>query len=248
MRESKTLIGLPIISVTEGEEVGRSARLVIDPKSFDARFLVVEDKGWHEEAKLLPYAKILGVTEVIMIEKKGDIEKAGNFPEAKHLLEEMANPSGLRVITRDGVYLGTVEEFFLNVNTGKITAFKISDSKNPEKPFMSSEPVITLAKVLIVESSPDKYFFATPENVQETAESESGKIRGFVTPDAPAAPPEQNGKPSTYDLLVGKTVAKTIILPSGEILINEGETITNEIIERAKQTDKILELSFNIEA
>ena len=54
MKKSVEILGLPIISITEGRELGMSKTLLIDAKNGAVAAITIEDEDWYRGVKLLP--------------------------------------------------------------------------------------------------------------------------------------------------------------------------------------------------
>ncbi len=49
-----------------------------------------------------------------------------------------------------------------------------------------------------------------------------------------------------HDFLLGKTVKKDLIADSGTVIIKAGQTITEDVLSKAKKANKYLELGFYV--
>ncbi len=61
MKKSVHILGLPIISITEGKELGISKSLVIDAAKGMITALVIEDEDWYRGVKILPYTSVIAI-------------------------------------------------------------------------------------------------------------------------------------------------------------------------------------------
>lgn len=53
MKKSEEFLGLPIISITEGRELGVSKSLLIDAEHGSVAAIIIEDKDWYRGVKIL---------------------------------------------------------------------------------------------------------------------------------------------------------------------------------------------------
>ena len=61
MKKSVEILGLPIISITEGRELGMSKTLLIDAKNGLVAALTIEDEDWYRGVKLIPYESVIAI-------------------------------------------------------------------------------------------------------------------------------------------------------------------------------------------
>ena len=91
MKKSIEILGLPIISITEGRELGISKSLLIDAKQGSVAAITIEDDDWYRGVKLIP----------LNLEEAGDYER---------LLVENIRVIGTKAITKSGRIQGNVTE------------------------------------------------------------------------------------------------------------------------------------------
>ena len=76
MKKSIDMLGLPIISITEGRELGVSKSLVIDAEQGIVAALVIEDEDWYRGVKVMPFKAVSAIGEdAIIINNSSDILK-----------------------------------------------------------------------------------------------------------------------------------------------------------------------------
>ena len=63
MKKSAEFIGLPVISISEGKELGKVKELLINAASgiVSALVLEIDEKKWYLGAKLIPFESIAGI-------------------------------------------------------------------------------------------------------------------------------------------------------------------------------------------
>ena len=87
MKKSVDILGLPVISINEGLELGTAKSLVINPAQGSVAALVVDDGKWYLGAKLLPFAAVTGIGEsAITVETAANVVPAANTPDLEKLL------------------------------------------------------------------------------------------------------------------------------------------------------------------
>ncbi len=148
LRGSKEITGLPVVSIEEGEEIGKVRMLIPDPHKPEIIGVVIEDKEWFRGAKIVTFEKIFGIGEsAVTVVNKEQLSKVDSFPEVEDVLLRGITLLGSRVLTKKGEFLGRVDEFYIEMD-GKIVAYEI-DMENDVK-FLPSEEVLTVGKGIII--------------------------------------------------------------------------------------------------
>ena len=130
MKKSIEILGLPIISITEGRELGVSKTLLIDAKNGVIAALTIEDDDWYRGVKLIPYEAIIAIGEdavtITHSENILNLEEAGDY---ERLLVENIRIIGTKAITKTGRIQGKVTEVFVGEG-GRIEKCEITASDN----------------------------------------------------------------------------------------------------------------------
>lgn len=163
MLKSKKFIGMPVISLEEGQHIGKIKDLVINPTTKMVAALLIEQKGWFKEQKFIPYSKVASVgDDVATIEQSTSVQKGTNLPEIVQLTKDKYSLIGCNVIAENGRVLGQVEEYFIDATTGNILGLEISSSMLSSlisgRAFLDVALIRTIGKELIVTNNdaPDK--------------------------------------------------------------------------------------------
>ena len=114
MQKSVDILGLPVISITEGRELGMSKTLLIDAPNRVVAAVTIEDEDWYRGVKLIPYDNVIAVGEdAVTINNSENIltlDAAGDF---ETLLDDNIRVIGTKAITRTGVIQGNITEIFI---------------------------------------------------------------------------------------------------------------------------------------
>lgn len=158
MRKSKKFIGMPVISLAEGQQLGTVKGLVVDPVQQKVAALIIEQKGWFSEQKFAPYGKVRSVgTDAITIDQSTMVEKGSSLPDILKLYKEKAAIIGYKVLVENGSQLGVVDEYFIDDLTGEIVGLELSgnffNSLIMGKSFLDISYVKTIGKELVVTSA-----------------------------------------------------------------------------------------------
>ena len=114
MKKSVDILGLPVISITEGRELGMSKTLLIDAPNRIVAAITIEDEDWYRGVKLIPYDNVIAVgDDAVTINNSENIltlDAAGDF---ETLLDDNIRVIGTKAITRTGVIQGNITEIFI---------------------------------------------------------------------------------------------------------------------------------------
>ncbi|WP_276839197.1 PRC-barrel domain-containing protein [Anaerovibrio lipolyticus] len=321
MKKSVEIIGLPVISITEGRELGMSKGLLVDAKNGAIAAIIIEDEDWYRGVKLLPYSSVVAIGEdavtVVNSETILTLENAGDY---ETMMDENVKVIGTKAITKSGTIQGNVVEIYVGEG-GKIEKCEIeaadgslseitsdqisifgkqvtiidSEKKTNElsaAPAESTEvaveaPVVEepAAEAPVVEepaeeapaeapaeeTQPEEEPAAEEPVVEEPAEEapveeapaeeaqpEEEPAAEEVKEEEPAPEPvaahdsmHQAANNTTIDrqrkFILGKTARRTLTSPTGVVIVNEGDPITEEVIQRAQLSNMFVPLTLNVQ-
>lgn len=251
MKETKEITGLPVISINGGNNVGRVDGLVVNAGNKSVDYLLVSPEPWYGEARILEFSNVIGIGEFAVTTKDAsNVVPAGSKQDARELLDEKVDIIGTRVMTDRGKIIGTVEEYFIDPESGKISGCRLA-GKGAEAETIPDDNILTLAGNMIIVTDGEK---------------------GKPTPKPSAAPPTVTGKTDTpasageekaakegeedekpvqvfeehqRKYLLGRTATKEIKDEKGNVLIKDGEEITAELVEKVSAAGKYIELTMN---
>ena len=308
MKKSIEIIGLPVISITEGRELGMSKTLLIDAKNGTIAAITIEDEDWYRGVKLLPYSSVIAIGEdavtVTNSENILTLEDAGDY---EAMMDANIKIIGTKAITKSGTIQGKVVEIYVGDN-GKIEKCEIEARDGSLSEITSDQISIFGKQVTVIDSDLEKKTeliapkapaeaVAAPKAEEkpaaepkaeapkaEPAKAEAPKAEPkqeanpaepkAVPAPAPKAEPKQEAKPAPKAepakaeapkadpsiqmadkateerhrrFLLGKTVTRKITTDSGVVLVNEGDTVTEEVLQKVKIANKFIDLSMNVQ-
>ncbi|WP_347489669.1 PRC-barrel domain-containing protein [Desulfoscipio sp. XC116] len=155
MRKSKQFISMPVISLEEGQQIGIIKGLVVDPGLKRVAALIIEQKGWFNDQKFIPYSNVHSVGEdAVTIRQGAMIQKGGNLPEIISLTKNKVKISGARVVTESGTLLGEADDYYVNQASGEMIGMEFSGSfingLYSGKAFLDINHILTIGKDMIV--------------------------------------------------------------------------------------------------
>ncbi|UZJ80415.1 PRC-barrel domain-containing protein [Fictibacillus sp. KU28468] len=241
MKKSNQFVGLPIISINEGAEIGTVKSLVINAQQGSVDFLTVEHEDWQISVRAVPFKKIVGVGEfAVTIEDRNSIFDLTEIPIANELVQKKISISGARVIDRKGQLLGEVGEFYINEDNGSILGLTIG--MNDKEAVLKSEFVVTFGRdLIVVKEESQLHFLNEPEQLIEPEQTlEELTLDRFANEDPL--------KEKQLELLNGKRASKDIYSKTGNLIIPSGTLLSREDIVKAREEGPsvMVELSMNV--
>lgn len=256
MKKTVEIMGLPIISVSEGIELGTAQCLVIDGAQRKLVALAVDDGKWYKAAKLLPLTDVLGIGEsAITVEASDKIVALEQAPELEKLLEAGVSIVGTRVLSKGGQWLGIVEEITLDENSGAIVSLAIESDSDGAVEAVAADRVYTFAKEVTIISDAAK---AAPLAAAPELAKPAAVIQAPPAPEAAAVAVEPVEAAAADDaahkieekskrFMIGKKATRKIQTDSGLVIVEQGGEITEEVIQKAKLANKFVELTMSVQ-
>lgn len=269
MKKSTDILGLPVISIMEGKELGNVKGLVINPNGGIVTALVRDEIKWYLEAKLLPFSAITGVGEyAVTIEDSSSVASITTAPEFEKLLSDDIKVIGTKVLTKSGRIQGKVTEILID-DAGQITACEIEDVSG-QSAEIPAQRILTYGKdVLIIKETTDEQqpvaaATLVQSSVQPIAEPEpvaavpaapaADAAPAIAEVPAPAAATNEGNADAARKFddkhrkyLLGKKANRRIETDNGMVIIDQGGEITEEVLQKAKLAGKFVELSMSIQ-
>jgi uncharacterized protein YrrD len=261
VKKSIEIIGLPIISIIEGTELGTVKSLLINPKDGSVTILI-DDAKWYWGAKFLPLSVVTGLGQyAITIENSDAILTLTDAPEVEQLIVADLKVIGTKVLTRNGLIQGKVTEILID-NSGKIVACEI-ENINGEITSIDAQQILTFGKDVLIISDENEIVIKKPVATPVTSSPETASVIQTVVsetkpPVIPVVEQEAPSVPANDDsakkfdeknrrYLLGKKASRRIETDNGLLIVEEGGEITEEVLQKAKLTGSFVELSMNIQ-
>lgn len=268
MKKSVDILGLSIISIGEGKELGTAKDLVIDAAKGEVSAIVVEDGKWYLGAKILPFNMIQGIGEyALTIETDSVVTPLSSEGEIISLLEKDIRVKGTKVLTKGGKMHGQVVEILIDEQSGKITGCEVK-LVNGDTAVIPAEQVITFGKdVLIIRAENGGVAENSDSSVPTVSEPGVQTLPSQIVAEPhlvskvvleSATNPEPAGEilgkkdvnkkfdEKQQKFVLGKKSTRRIEADNGELVVDKGEEITNMVIQKAKHNGKFIELTMSI--
>lgn len=319
MKKSVEIIGLPVISITEGRELGMSKGLLVDAKNGAIAAIIIEDEDWYRGVKLLPYSSVVAIGEdavtVVNSETILTLENAGDY---ETMMDENVKVIGTKAITKSGTIQGNVVEIYVGEG-GKIEKCEIEASDGSLSEITSDQISIFGKQVTIIDSEKktNELSAAPAESAEVAVEAPAVEEPAVEAPvveepaeeapveeapveeaqpeeepvveepaeeapveETPAEEPQPEEEPAAEEVkeeeeepapepvaahdsmhqaannttidrqrkfILGKTARRTLTSPTGVVIVNEGDPITEEVIQRAQLSNMFVPLTLNVQ-
>ncbi|MFC4184751.1 PRC-barrel domain-containing protein [Saccharococcus thermophilus] len=270
MKNSAQIIGLPIISISDGAQIGKVKTLVINPEKGSLDFLTVEQEDVQLSLKAIPFKKVVGIGEfAVTVENVHDVIDLSEIPIANQLVNKQIRIKNTKAMTRKGQLLGEVTEFFVDEETGEIIGVELR--VGDRQAVLPSASILTYGKdILVVSEDAPQSLLDEARSLISRQEGEAAAEDAFDEQTAPeqeevsawhsnieAMVEEAENiealqalREKQIALLRGKRVTKDIFDKNGNVLIAAGTVLTEEHIQKAQDEGPsvIVDLSMNVEA
>lgn len=115
MKTSQQVIGLPVVSITDGNEIGKVKSLMINAVKGKVDFFVIDSAVRSLAGGVIPVDKVLGIgADALTIMAAEDVCDIAGSPEAIGLLQKNVAIRGTRVLTRKGSLAGVAGDIHLD--------------------------------------------------------------------------------------------------------------------------------------
>jgi len=257
MKPTKEIIGLRIISILDGTQVGVVKDFVLNPQGKTLDFVIVDQPTDIFGAKVIAFADILGLGEfAVTIPHAGVIQDVTQNIDAQNLLKQDTRVLGTKVLTKKGQLIGEVTEVLIDEETGRIAACLFESQGQMHQ--VGVEQVITLGKeLLIVEimEPNSENQIQTPDVSVLIEDADFAEETDFAREVDSIEEVVSFGETETgfnlfeqrqLQYFIGKKVEKDIALDNAEIL-RAGERITPDIVTHITARSTLMEVTSHLQ-
>ncbi len=269
-KKSVEILNLPIISITEGRELGMSKTLLIDAKNGVVAAITIEDEDWYRGVKLLPYSSVIAIGhDAVTITSSENILTLEDASDYEAMMDANIRIIGTKAITKSGTIQGKVSEIYIG-DGGKVEKCAIVAPDGSESEITAEQISIFGKQVTVIDPTEEEEkktnpVTPTPKPAPAPAPKPALEKAPEPTPapkaaeklaPAPEVKPEPAKAAEAADkateerhrrFLLGKKAARDIKTDSGVLIVKAGADITEEVLQKAKLANKFIELSMNIQ-
>ncbi len=241
MKKSVEILGLPVISITEGRELGMSKTLLIDAKNGLVAAITIEDEDWYRGVKLIPYESVIAIgDDAVTVTHSENILKLDEAGDYETLLDENIRVIGTKAITKNGTIQGKITELFIG-DDGKIEKCEITAPDGTTSEVTADQISIFGKQVTVIDPDAEKKTeFISSFNTEPAIESPAADyapepVADFVAenpaPEMPEMPTEEVAPemPAVESIPVSESA--TDMLPENieEVMTPEPEMPAEEV-------------------
>lgn len=245
MKLKSQIVGLPVFSIAEVAVLGEVEDLVINPDTSTVDYLIIQPEAWYMERRLISFKDVAGIGEdALTTETKANVVSITTVPAAVALISQEIEVVGSQVMTRKGRISGSVDEIAVDDESGKIIACRWVSGDGHTSGLFPSGMVITFGKgMLVVEDHFESELVDNASQVKKDVQSTLSAKQDEVLPVV--EDPLQFFEDKQKQYLIGRTVTTDISTDNGEVIAENGDKVTQEMVDKAVAADKFVELTLN---
>lgn len=240
-KTGKALLGMPIISLTNGEKIGEVHSVVYSAREGRLLYVTIPHGGGlfggGNTLKLrVEDFHSLGEDAITVQDGSKLIELDRNVKDVES--EAGEDILGKRLMTDDGSFLGTIDDVLIDRHSRKLVAYEISGGLWRDITRGQSDIPIdfvgTIGKDVVI----------VPAHVKEQALIDNGGLSGVLSS---AQEKIDDGRTRASlaiedkeaDYAVGRVAADDVSTEDGTVIVRKGETITEEHVQHAMLTERM---------
>lgn len=260
MKKLSDIIGLRIVTINDGLEVGIIRSVIINSSKGKIEYFATEKGISLLKAKIADARYVEGIGDyALTIKNKDDVLDINMVPEAMELVYQGVEVIGNRVISRKGKLIGEAVDLVIDEEDGcKVASVQIiTNSMEPCIYNIPSTNVVTYGQNFLVIDQ-ENTILISQNNLEMTNQFNNVKQKsmeknievGNRFDEISAANKKATTMKNVSDLfdfkqrqfLKGKTCGKTIVSSDGETIVDVGQIIDETIYDLVKEKGKIFEL------
>jgi uncharacterized protein YrrD len=247
MKNSAQIVGLPIISISDGVQIGKVKTLVINPEKGSIDFLSIEQEDVQLSLKAIPFKKVVGIGEfAVTVESDSAVIDLAEIPIANQLVNKQIRIKNTKAMTRKGELLGEVVEYFVDEETGEILGIELKIAER--QAILPSNFVLTYGKdIIIVNENASSSLLDDPELLVQNTEIHDEKkteqvdelmtSNDFNEPHSPVVEKEhrqwfEEAAAAVDQQESEKTIEALNVLKEKQIELLQGKRVTKDILDR----------------
>jgi uncharacterized protein YrrD len=123
VRRGIEILGLPVLSISEGKTLGKVTGLLVDRQQREVAVLRVGGGGWFSHDRFLPYADIRGVgPDAVTVASAEALREPKDIPNLKELDAALVDRV---VVTESGQKIGRIAGLTVDEGSGNVACFLI---------------------------------------------------------------------------------------------------------------------------
>lgn len=155
MRKSQDVIGLPVLTIDTGKQIGVVRDLLFDREQ-RVFGLLVENEGWVKRARYIPRTHVTSIgCDAVTVQSESVLESLEDDDGIYGMCSGKRRLKGLPVVTATGRELGRLENVYFMEEVGTLIGYELTegllhDWREGRKALKTSKPLIWGNDALIV--------------------------------------------------------------------------------------------------
>jgi len=235
MRKGKSVIGQPVYSLSDGTKVDSVKDLILEEGEDGVVALLVSEGGLLGTSTVVPFSAVARFgPSAVMIDDRASAVPAASDPRVHEILERRGTLLGSRVITDGGEELGTIADLYFDETSGRISGYEVSGGflgdATRGSSYLPFTDIRTIGTDVVIATDEAREILDRP--VADQAHGQVAAEDGSEEPaDATAGDPDAS--------LVGARSQGDLTDRSGAVVVARGQSITPEMVERARAEDEL---------
>ncbi|MGI6084558.1 MAG: PRC-barrel domain-containing protein [Acetivibrionales bacterium] len=176
MKTAQQIIGLPVVSIFDGNEIGKVKNVIINASKGTIDFFVIDSGIRSLAGGVIPADRVLGIGEyALTIQQPDDISDIVKIPAAIELMQKNITVRGTRVLTKKGSLLGEAGDILINeLNLYNIIGVEfVPANTSMRSGIIPRSSIITFGKdLLVVQDDFIDQLIESPHAVSEESSEE----------------------------------------------------------------------------
>ncbi len=268
MRKGNDVIGKVIVTYDTGKRIEHVQDLIFDQKRNRLLGFLVREKGFFRSAKVLPLQEVQVIgSDAIVVHSSESVVTADQMPEIKEILHHNNILSGTKILTTDGLDLGTMSDLFFDEVTGAIEGYEASGGLFADaysgRSFVPAPETLKIGEDVAfvppatarlmeeqvggikgaMQATGDK-LQESAENaqhkLQETAETAGSRLRSTTQTATDSIQHSTNGLAArnSVEQAKGRRATQMVRSDEGAVIAAPGQIVTDIVITRAQTYGK----------
>jgi uncharacterized protein YrrD len=243
MRKGSDIVGKPIVAYDTGKKVGRVRDLIFDQERNYLVALLVQERGFMSDARVLPLAAIQSIgMDAAIVSKAEYIIPAKLDSKVAEILDRNNIMNGTHIMTVSGQDLGKMVDLYFDETTGAIEGYEVSGGIFADA--YSGRSFVPAVQTLRIG---ENYAFV-PAMVAELMEEQVGGIKAAIqdTSDKVQSAAHKAGEQisevrrqtttqianaivdpdSQKQFVLGRKTESEVLRPDGSVFLTPGKIVT----------------------
>ena len=235
---AKLIKGFPVVDLEDGSMAGRVQNLILDPAGKKIAGFLVGEKGLLKgRSQIILYEQVSHIgRDAITINNKENLAAEEDHPEQE--ISRDYSFLGNSVISSAGDYIAKVQDFTFSTQTGEIESLLLYDFRSKEKIdkniFLDTRGILKLGKDYVIAEANYTAYLSEGEKDEGREDEEHGKEKKTA----------YSLEMRAIEFSLHKEAAFTVKNLHGEVVVEKGQKITYDTMERARASGKLYQVLF----